>query len=95
MVEALDGLKLMEFSPTEGICDCCDNSALSIQPMIRPEVEPLSDEALLKVIEDEGEEFAQSYHERSRNFVRTKECASCRSLTDEQYFLIQTVKEDR
>jgi hypothetical protein len=87
-------LKLDDFAPKEGVCDCCGSHGM-ISPMIRPEVCPISDENLMKMIDDQGEEDAQSYHERSLQRVTTYECDVCRGFSDEKFYIILAVKEDR
>jgi hypothetical protein len=93
------GLKSMLFNMRDFLqkqerCDCCgEHQTLGL--MIRPQAQSLTDDVLLRMTDELGEETAQEHYEKSLIQITTHECDGCRLLIDEQYFVILALKEDR
>lgn len=79
---------------SEGPCACCGEEK-SLRPMRRPINPQLDDQQLLLLTDEYGEEYAKIYHKESHTYANTMECEHCRPLSDSDYFMLITVREDR
>ena len=71
----------------EGHCECCGERTL-LRPNRRPHVPLLDDEDLLRMIDREGEEATNIYHQAMVHLKDTLECNLCRSLDSTTYFIV-------